>query len=364
MFCVSQLTSPVGAIRESPLQSPLRWFIFLSFLSLTSCSLFSSKDPIAFSGLAYYSMPWSVKIDALPPNLSAPTLQQELQQTLDNANKVLSTYQPDTELMRFNSAPIGVWQATSLMLFEAVTTAVSVSQQTQGVYDVTVAPLVNLWGFGAQAVPNKIPSAEAIQAARAKVGWQHIGLDNTQKKLQRQTDIQLDLSSIGEGVGVDALEQVLVKHHIHHYMISVAGTLRTQGQKLDGSAWRIAIEKPDGSGLPERVLNLGTEATAISTSGAYRNYHEIEGMRYSHTIDPRTGKPITHKTVSVTVVLPKQASQLADAWATALNALGAEEGYTVAVSHKIPAYYLVKTEQGFSEKYTPAFKPFLIEDAK
>lgn len=337
--------------------------LLCSLLSV-GCSLFSSKEPIAFSGIAFYSMPWSIKIDALPKDVSAQKLQQELQQTLDNANKVLSTYQSDTELMRFNRAPIGVWQTASPMLFDAVSTAVAVSQITQGVYDVTVAPLVNLWGFGAQAVPNKIPSAEAIQAARVKVGWQHIGLDSIQKKLQRQTDIELNLSSLGEGVGVDALEKVLEKHGVSSYMISVAGTLRTQGQKLDGSAWRIAIEKPDGSGLPERVLNIGKNVTAISTSGAYRNYHEIDGVRYSHTIDPRTGKPISHKTVSVTVVLPNQASQLADAWATALNALGAEEGYTIAVDNHIPAYYLVKTEQGFSERYTPMFQPFLGESAK
>lgn len=338
----------------------MRYFLsFMVYFCISSCSLFPPKEPITFSGIAYYSMPWSVKIDALPKDVSAPKLQQELQETLDKANNVLSTYQPDTELMRFNRAPIGEWQTASPMLFDAVNTAVTVSQKTQGVYDVTVAPLVNLWGFGAQAVPNKIPSAEQIQAAKAKVGWQHIGLDNTAHKLQRQTDVELNLSSLGEGVGVDALEKVLAQHGIQNYMISVAGTLRTQGQKLDGSAWRIAIEKPDGSGLPERVLNLGTNVTAISTSGAYRNYHEIDGVRYSHTIDPRTGKPISHKTVSVTVVLPKQASQLADAWATALNALGAEEGYTVAVNNHIPAYYLVKTEQGFSEKYTPMFQPFL-----
>ncbi len=343
----------------------MRYFLsFIIYFSLTSCSLLASKESITFSGIAYYSMPWSVKIDALPKDLSTPKLQQELQQTLDNANAVLSTYQPDTELMRFNAAPIGVWQTTSPMLFGAVTTAISVSQKTQGVYDVTVAPLVNLWGFGAQAVPNKIPSVEAIQAAQAKVGWQHIGIDNTQQKIQRQTDIELNLSSLGEGVGVDALEKVLAKHGVSSYMISVAGTLRTRGQKLDGTAWRIAIEKPDGSGLPERVLNLGANVTAISTSGAYRNYHEIDGIRYSHTIDPRTGKPIAHKTVSVTVVLPKQSSQLADAWATALNAIGAEEGYTVAVNNHIPAYYLVKTAQGFSEKYTPMFAPFLGESAK
>ena len=108
-------------------------YTLIACFYLANCSLLASKDPITFSGIAFYSMPWSVKIDVLPKDLSTPKLQQELQQTLDNANAVLSTYQPDTELMRFNAAPIGVWQTTSPMLFGAVTTAVSVSQKTQGV---------------------------------------------------------------------------------------------------------------------------------------------------------------------------------------------------------------------------------------
>jgi thiamine biosynthesis lipoprotein len=335
-------------------------FVFIAAFYLLSCSSSSSKEPLTLSGIAFYSMPWSVKIDALPKDLSAPKLQQELQQSLDHANKVLSTYQSDTELMQFNQSPIGQWQTTSPMLFDAITTALSVSQATQGVYDVTVGALVELWGFGKQAIPSHIPTEYEISQARAKVGWQYVAVDTQKKQLQRQKDLFINLSSIGEGVAVDELQKVLAKHDIKSYMLSVAGTLRTKGVKPNGQAWQIAIEKPDASGLPERLLSLG-QGAIVSTSGSYRNYHEIDGIRYSHTIDPRTAKPISHKTVSTTVVFKDKTAANADAWATALNVLGAEEGIAVAQKNHIAVYYLVKTAKGFSEQYSAEFKPFLGE---
>jgi thiamine biosynthesis lipoprotein len=262
--------------------------------------------------------------------------------------------------MQFNQSPIGQWQTTSPMLFDAITTALSVSQATQGVYDVTVGALVELWGFGKQAIPSHIPTEYEISQARAKVGWQYVAVDTQKKQLQRQKDLFINLSSIGEGVAVDELQKVLAKHDIKSYMLSVAGTLRTKGVKPNGQAWQIAIEKPDASGLPERLLSLG-QGAIVSTSGSYRNYHEIDGIRYSHTIDPRTAKPINHKTVSTTVVFEDKTAANADAWATALNVLGAEEGIAVAQKNHIAVYYLVKTAKGFSEQYSAEFKPFLGE---
>lgn len=333
----------------------------LAGLLMSACSVAPVKEPVTFSGIAYFSMPWSVKVDALPAGVSQAQLQQTLQGQLDDANKVLSTYQPDTELMRFNGSPVGVWQNVSPTLYQAVTTSVQVSAASS-VYDVSVGPLVDLWGFGAKAIPTKTPTPEQIQQAKDHVGWRWIGVDEQHKQLQRQRDISLNLSSLGEGVGVDLIQAELASRGIQHYMVSVAGTLRVNGNRPDGAPWRIAVEKPDGSGLPERILKLDQEDMAVSTSGSYRNYHEIEGVRYSHTIDPRTGKPITHKGISVTVIARRQSAALTDAWATALNALGPDEGYELALQKGIAAYYLVKTEQGFAEKYTPAFKPYLSDE--
>lgn len=332
--------------------------IALFSISIASCSTVA-KEPVTFSGIAYYSMPWAVKIDALPSQVSVQQLQQELQVSLDKANKVLSTYQNDTELMQFNQSPIGQWQQLSPMLFNTIQTSLTVSDATQGVYDVTVGALVELWGFGKQAVPSHIPSPIEIDNARQRVGWQSVLLNPQTHQAQRQKDVFLNLSSLGEGVGVDELEKVLAKYQIHSYMLSVAGTLKTQGLKPNGQTWQIAVEKPDGSGLPERVLKLGQQQAVVSTSGSYRNYHEIDGVRYSHTIDPRTAKPIQHKTVSTTVVFNHQKAAYTDAWATALNVLGAKEGLALAEKQKIAVYYLLKTPTGFAEQYSSTFKVYL-----
>lgn len=339
-------------------------FIIISSVYLLSCSSVSSKEPITFSGIAYNSMPWAVKIDVLPPNISQSKLQQELQQTLDHANSVLSTYQPNTELMQFNQSSVGQWQTTSPMLFDAITTALSVSEATQGVYDVTLGAVIELWGFGKQAIPSHTPTIQEISQARSKVGWQYISIDRKHKQLQRQKDVFVNLSSIGEGVAVDELQKILAKYHVKSYMLSVAGTLRTQGVKPNGQAWQIAIEKPDASGLPERLLNLGQQGAIVSTSGSYRNYHEIDGIRYSHSIDPRTAHPISHKTVSTTVVFRNKSAAYADAWATALNVLGADEGLAIAKKNDIAVYYLIKTNTGFSEQFTPNFNTYLTERKK
>lgn len=332
--------------------------IALFSISVASCSTVA-KEPVSFSGVAYYSMPWAVKIDTLPTQVNAQQLQQELQASLDKANKVLSTYQNDTELMQFNQSPIGQWQQLSPMLFNTIQTSLTVSDATQGVYDVTVGALVELWGFGKQAVPSHIPSQAEIDTARQRVGWQSILLNPQIRQAQRQKNVFLNLSSLGEGVGVDELEKILAKYQIHSYMLSVAGTLKTQGLKPNGQTWQIAVEKPDGSGLPERVLKLGQQQAVVSTSGSYRNYHEIDGVRYSHTIDPRTAKPINHNTVSTTVVFRQQQAAYADAWATALNVLGAKEGLALAEKQKIAVYYLLKTPTGFAEQYSSAFKVYL-----
>lgn len=332
--------------------------IALFSISIASCSTVA-KEPVTFSGIAYYSMPWAVKIDALPSQVSVQQLQQELQVSLDKANKVLSTYQNDTELMQFNQSPIGQWQQLSPMLFNTIQTSLTVSDATQGVYDVTVGALVELWGFGKQAVPTHTPTQVEIDTARQRVGWQSVLLNPQTHQAQRQKDVFLNLSSLGEGVGVDELEKVLAKYQIHSYMLSVAGTLKTQGLKPNGQTWQIAVEKPDGSGLPERVLKLGQQQAVVSTSGSYRNYHEIDGVRYSHTIDPRTAKPIQHKTVSTTVVFNHQKAAYTDAWATALNVLGAKEGLALAEKQKIAVYYLLKTPTGFAEQYSSTFKVYL-----
>lgn len=325
-------------------------------LLLAGCSATQSVEPVTVGGTAFFSMPWQVKIDRLPQGKTAEQLQAELQKVLDDLNAVLSTYQPDSELMRFNNSPVGQWVAVSPVLFKTVVITLSVSQASKGMYDITVGPLVNLWGFGPDAQPVKTPDDKQIAKARQRIGWEKIGVDDSQMSLMRKADVQLDLSSVGEGAAVDTLSDKLIALGIKGFMVSVAGCTRVQGLKADGKPWVIAIEKPDGSGDVQQILKLDDQI--ISTSGSYRNYREIDGVRYSHTINPKTGRPITHKGVSVSVVL-SESTTLADAWATALNVLGPDEGYDVAEAQHLAAYFIRRTENGLVVRYTSAFKPLL-----
>lgn len=330
-------------------------FLLMNSLLLAGCSLFEKPQVVELSGLAFHSMGWAVKVAALPEGKTAAQLQQELQQSLDAANTVLSTYQRDTELMRFNAAPAGQWIKVSPMLFNAVREAQAVSVATQGRYDITVGPLVNLWGFGPDAVPVKIPSEAAIAAARQFVGFEKIALDASAMALRHEPGVKLDLSSMGEGIAVEVMVAQLQSLGLSDFMVSVAGCTRVSGKKPDGRPWVIAIEKPDGSGEVQQLLKL--ESSSISTSGSYRNYREIDGLRYSHTIDPATGRPITHRGVSVSVIGGDTAR--VDAWATALNVLGPEEGYALAEARRIPAYFIFHTDKGAEVRYTSAFKAYL-----
>lgn len=337
--------------------------VCLSLISLliAGCSVSETpQSPVAVEGVAFYSMPWTVKVSALPAGVSAAAWQADLQKVLDDANRVLSTYQPDTELMRFNAAPVGQWVVVSPMLLRAVQTAVEVSALTGGAYDITVGPLVDLWGFGPKAVPEHIPDAAQIALARTRVGWQYIGIDADKRALMRKADIQLDLSSVGEGVAVDALVAYVQAKGVNDFMVSVAGCTRVSGYKPDGSRWVIAIEQPDGSGRPQQVLALTDQA--VSTSGSYRNYHEIAGRRYSHTIDPSTGAPITHHGVSVSVIAADGNTTRADALATAFNVLGPRTGLALAQRENIPAGFMEHAETGLRVQYTQAMKAWLPEE--
>ena len=314
--------------------------------------------PISVSGLAFFSMPWQVKVARLPAGVSQSGLRALLQKRLDATNAVLSTYQPNTELMRFNRAPIGQWVRTGPMLTAAFSTALAVSVATNGAYDLTVGPLVNLWGFGPGGRARKVPSPEEVAAAKAAIGYRFVEVDVRGKRARRLRPVSIDLSSVGEGVAVEELAAALTSLGISDFLIAVAGVLRSNGKKRDGQPWRLAVERPDASGAPERILKLG--AGIVSTSGSYRNYFEQDGVRYSHTIDPFTGRPIVHRGVSVTVVFPPESqATAADAWATALNVLGPQRGLRVAEKRGIAAYYIEKTEGGFVPRYSSAFAKYL-----
>ncbi|MAA95439.1 MAG: FAD:protein FMN transferase ApbE [Rheinheimera sp.] len=286
-------------------------------------------------------------------------LQQQMEQELELINDLMSTYRPTSELMRFNqqqtTEPFTLSEQTAKVIAEAI----RIGLQTDGVLDITVGPLVEKWGFGANGRITERPAPEALNALQDFVGLDKISLSQ-QHLTKKDSRVALDLSTIAKGYGVDRLAEILVANHVTDYLVDIGGEMRVSGSK-PGREWRVAIEKPvAGQRALQRVLRPGN--MAVATSGDYRNYFEQDGVRYSHLIDPRTAEPIAHRTVSSTVIHPS--SMTADGYATALHIMSAEEALQFANQHQLAALIIVKTDEGFTEWVSDAFKPYLVDEER
>jgi thiamine biosynthesis lipoprotein len=284
-------------------------------------------------------------------------LQAEIDKRLEQVNDQMSTYRPDSELSRFNASrevnqPFPVSAATTEVVLEAL----RINRVTDGALDVTVGPLVNLWGFGPEGRPNKVPSAAELALRRVWTGIDKLSVEGN-ALVKSIPELYVDLSSIAKGYGVDVIAQYLQSQHVKNYMVDIGGEVRTRGHNGEKKPWRIAIERPTAGVEQQAHLVIEPGEMSIATSGDYRNYFEHDGVRYSHTIDPSTGKPINHNLVSVTVISPQ--CMTADGLSTGLNVLGPDRGMALANLMGIPVFMIVKTTNGFEERYSEAFKPYL-----
>ncbi len=290
-----------------------------------------------------------------------PQLQHDVEQILQRIDHQLSTYKPDSELSRFNqhkaTTPVTISQDLADVLIEGL----RVGKMTGGAMDITVGPLVNLWGFGPDKRPTKIPSDAEIAAARAKTGLDklHVEIGSETVTVRKDIpDLYVDLSTLGEGYAADKVADWLDSQGMRDYMVEIAGALRLKGHNGQGEGWRIAVEKPEDTlGQVQAVVTPGDNG--ISTAGSYRNYYELDGQRFSHIIDPATGKPLTHKLVSVTVIAPS--ALYTDALDTGLMVMGADKALIFANEHNLPIYTLTKTPEGFKARHSRAFRSYLPE---
>jgi len=288
---------------------------------------------------------------------SAAKMQAEIDKRLELVNDQMSTYRPGSELSRFNASravdkPFPVSAATTEVVLEAL----RINRVTDGALDVTVGPLVNLWGFGPEGRPDKVPSAAELERRRAWTGIDKLSVQGN-ALVKSIPELYVDLSSIAKGYGVDVIAQYLQSQQVKNYMVDIGGEVRTRGHNGEKKPWRIAIERPTAGMEQKAQLVIQPGEMSIATSGDYRNYFEQDGVRYSHTIDPVTGKPIHHHLVSVTVLSPT--CMAADGLSTGLNVLGPERGMALANLMGIPVFMIVKTAKGFEERYSDAFKPYL-----
>jgi thiamine biosynthesis lipoprotein len=299
---------------------------------------------------------YNVKYRPTPNTPTVKDLQIEVDALLAEINHTMSTYDPESELSRFNRLRTTDWVPASASLRAVLKAALEIGAQSEGAFDITVGPLVNLWGFGPEVHPDRVPPERDIAAARARSGLDKITLSDTQSAIRkRRPDVFLDLSGIAKGYGVDRVAELMTAHGIDHYMVEIGGEIRVRGLKERETPWRIAIEKPL-SGERSVHTMLALSDIALATSGNYRNFFEIAGRRYSHTIDPTTGWPIDNHLVSVTVLA--DTSMRADAWATAFQVLGPERGMAIAERINLPVLFVIERDGQFEERVCCAFQRY------
>ncbi|MFS2072595.1 FAD:protein FMN transferase [Pseudomonas sp. CT11-2] len=278
-------------------------------------------------------------------------VQAEVENILAEVDRQFSTYRSDSDIERFNNLPANHCQKMPTPILELIRVGEQLSSQSDGSYDLTVEPLLNLWGFGPQAREEKVPSAEALAEVRQRVGHRHLRIDGDQ--LCKDAAIEVDFNSIAAGYAVDTIAARLEALGIHDYLAEATGELKAVGKKLDGSPWRIALEEPrDDQHVAERVIAV--DGYGVSTSGDYRNYFEQGGRRYSHTFDARTGTPVLHTLASVTVIHPS--ALMADGLSTLLLILGPERGWDYAQTHDIAAFFVIRADTGFVTRTNQAFE--------
>lgn len=331
----------------------LKLTILLLFLLIFSCT---SKIEDTLYSITGNTMGTTFSIKFTSKNITnVAKLENEIDEVLRKVNKQMSTYIPNSELSLFNKFIDTTWFSVSHDLAYVVTEALEVSKKTNGMFDITVGPLVNLWGFGPRNRPQKIPTDIEIEKNIKKIGYKSISARLSPPSIKKnRTNIYCDLSSIAKGFGVDKVSEYLTKKGITNYLVEIGGELRASGNKFGGN-WRVGVSVPNQTSTIQEILSLSNKS--LATSGDYWNYFEEDGVRYSHTINPITGKPITHKLASVTIVA--ESCMKADAIATAINVMGPKLGFDFAKNNELKSYFLVKTENGFETFFTPQFKSLI-----
>ncbi len=297
---------------------------------------------------------WSSKIvsTAVSP-LTENEVNAAISNELQRVDQLLSTYRESSELSKFNHNPSTDWVTVSKDFVDVMSEAFRISQLTNGAFDVTVAPIVNLWGFGSDGDINKIPNQQTVNQTLELIGYQKIEIDAANQRLRKKIpQISVDLSAIAKGYAVDQVALLLEKLGVKEYLVEVGGELRAKGNNLANVAWKVGVEVPTPQ-LRQVYQAIQLIDEGIATSGDYRNYYEIDGKRFSHTIDPVTARPVKHTLASVTVIA--STAMQADGWATALMVLGVEKGVVVAEQHQLAVLFISRTPDSFTDHATTAY---------
>jgi thiamine biosynthesis lipoprotein len=297
---------------------------------------------------------FTVKVVVAPgSDVSRDSVETAIRDAVDGVDSSMSTYRDDSELSRFNRAGTEPFEVSDSMI-EVMAEAQRVAELSAGAFDITVGPLVDAWGFGPDS-RTEPPDEQTIAALLAVSGHRYLVVDRVRRTLGKEhPGLACDLSAIAKGYAVDKVVSSLSDLGLADIMVEIGGEVRATGRNAAGESWRIGIERPEieRGGLWSAVELV---ESAMATSGDYRNYYERDGVRISHTIDPRTGRPVTHRLASVSVIHPS--CMTADALATAINVLGPEEGRELVEREGLAAFFLVRTDDGGFDEWASAAWP-------
>lgn len=297
----------------------------------------------------YYSIKYRTENTSTEQELHAG-----IKEVLNEIDAQMSTYREDSEISRFNaSREINQPFPVSEAVINVVSEAKRIHDLTDGGFDITVAPLVDLWGFGKNK-KRTVPDAESIAAQRAKTGIENLQISD-QVLIKNIPELSIDLSAIAKGFAVDQVAAYLETRTIQHYMIEIGGEVRTHGKNAKNDFWRIGIENPPE--LPTSqpwAATITLENESMATSGIYQNYFDEAGQRYAHVIDPRTGMPARDAPVSVSVIAPS--CMTADALATGFSVLSPARILEIANAQNIPVFLITKEGDGWAALHSNGFK--------
>ena len=316
-------------------------------------------SPVRFDGNIFGTFYQVTIMDPLTQGESI-ALEEGFLDELESVDQAMSTYRDDAELIAFNDAPLEEWQPLSNELIEVLAISQSVAEASHGAFDITVGDLVNLWSFGPGARPEEVPSDDVLAEQLSQVGYDAVEIDTQNMQARRTRDVFVDLSGVAKGHATDRVAAYLDQQGIEHYLVNLGGDLIARGVRDEDeqTPWRIGIEVPeDGQQRAQHIIPL--ESMSVATSGDYRNYFEVDGQRFSHTIDPRTGRPVTHQLASVSVFHPS--NTWADAWATALLVVGEQDAMQMAIENNLKVLLLVRDGEQWRSIATPEFVNYFGE---
>ena len=330
---------------------------FITLLAVGSVAACARPVQTTIRGLTMGTS-YVVELAAPMEDAARTRLAELIDAELAAINRAMSTYDPRSELSQFNGRQDLQWVPASQGLLEVLNSASLISTASQGAFDVTVGPLVDLWGFGPEYRPRRVPDDAVIERVRKSVGYQHLQADPSAGAIRkRDSRIQVDLCAIAKGYGVDRVAMILDRQGVHDYLVEIGGELRARGTRAAGRPWRVGIERPvEGGHVLGEIVALGNQG--IATSGTTEDFFEQDGRHYSHIIDPKTARPVEHPSIAVSVVA--DTTMEADAWATALIVLGPERGYSLAQARGLAAMLVMASGSTFDVRVTDAFRAHLL----